>query len=45
MENMPFIEILHVRYFLEHNNEQITRVKSEFTIKSNRKKVQSIISF
>lgn len=38
MEDAQFIEVLRIRYFLEHNSEQITRVKSEFTIKSNRKK-------
>lgn len=38
MESTQFIEVLRIRYFLEHNSEQITHVKSEFTIKSNREK-------
>ena len=36
MANTQFMEILRIRYFLEHNSEQITRVKSEFTIRCNR---------
>lgn len=37
MKNTQFIEVLRIRYFLEHNSKQITCVESEFTIKSNRK--------
>ncbi len=37
MTNAQFIEVLRIRYFLEHDSEQVTRVKSEFTIKSNNK--------
>ena len=37
MKNDQFIEVLRIRYFLEHDSEQITHVKSEFTIKSNNK--------
>ena len=33
-----FVEIMRVRHFLEHNSKQITSIKSEFTVKSNREK-------
>ena len=38
MDDTQFIEVLRIRYFLDHNSKQVTHVKSEFTIKSNRKK-------
>ena len=37
MGNTQLIEVLRIRYFLEHDNKQPTRVKAEFTIKSNNK--------
>ena len=37
MENNQLIEILRIRYFLEHNHKQITNIESELTIKSNKK--------